>query len=88
MAHASVNLVVSCTVLIYALFVMKFLTAIFILFSTWLLITSSSDLQPSTAIANQLPDQLVSSQIRSKRVKLFLIHHNIDSVQDIDCINR
>ena len=38
-------------ILIYAPLVMKFLTAIFILFSTWLLIiiiTSTSDLQPSS----------------------------------------
>ena len=42
----------------------KILTAIFILLSTWLL-TSTSDLQPSTAIANQLPGHLVSTQIRT-----------------------
>ena len=39
--------------LIYAQFLMSFSTAIFIFLSTWLL-TSSGDLQPSTAIANQL----------------------------------
>ena len=37
----------------------------FIFLSTWLLITSTSDLQPNTAIANQLPGQLVSTQIRT-----------------------
>ena len=42
----------------------EILTAIFILFSTWLL-TSTCDLQPSTAIANQLPGHLVSTQIRT-----------------------
>ena len=38
----------------------EILNAIFILFSTWFLIiiiTSTSNLQPSTAIANQLPGQ-------------------------------
>ena len=49
----------------------EILTAIFILFSTWLLTTSTSDLQPSTVIANQLPGQLVSTQIRTIGVKLF-----------------
>ena len=39
----------------------EILTAVFILFSTWLLITSTSDLQPSTAIATQLRGQLVST---------------------------
>ena len=60
----------------------------FILFSTWwliIIITSTSDLQPSTAIAVQLPGQLVSSQIRTMGVKKILIHYSIDSVQDIDC---
>ena len=28
----------------------------------WIIITSTSDLQPSTAIANQLPVQLASTQ--------------------------
>ena len=67
---------------------MKFLTAIFILFSIWLYNYSISDLQSSTAIVNQLPGQLVSSQIRTIGVKLYLTHHNIDSIQDINCINR
>ena len=30
-----------------------------------IIITSTCDLQPSTAIANQLPGQLVSTQIRT-----------------------
>ena len=33
-----------------------------------MLITSTSDLQPSTAISNQLPGQLVSTQIKTKGV--------------------
>ena len=52
----------------------KILTAIFIFFSTWFvitIITSSGDLQPSTAIANQLPGQLVSTQIRTTRPNCF-----------------
>ena len=53
-----------------------------------IIMTSTSDLHPSTAIANQLPGQLVSSQITTMAVKLLLIHHSIDSVQDIDCVNR
>ena len=48
--------------LIYAQFLTSLSTAIFIFLSTWLL-TSSGDLQPSTAIANQLPGHLVSTQI-------------------------
>ena len=63
------------------------MTAIFILFTPWLLTTllaHSSDLQTSTAILNQLPGQLVSIQIRIYRVK---IHYSIDSSQHIDCIN-
>ena len=47
--------------LIDAQFLMSFSTAIFIFLSTWLLITSTSDLQPSMANANQLPGQLVST---------------------------
>ena len=39
------------------------------IFSTWLLITS--DLQPSTAIANQLPGHLVSTQIRTIGLNCF-----------------
>ena len=42
--------------LIYVQFLMSLLTTIFIFLSTWLL-TSTSDLQPSTAIANQLLGQ-------------------------------
>ena len=34
-------------------------------------ITSSSDLQPSTALANQLPGQLVSTQISTTRPNCF-----------------
>ena len=45
---------------------MKFLTTTFILFSTWLLITNTSDVQASTAFSNQLPGQLVSIQIKTK----------------------
>ena len=44
---------------------MSLLTTIFIFFDTWLLITSTSDLQPSTPTANQLPAQLVSTEIRT-----------------------
>ena len=49
--------------LIYAQFLTSFSTAIFIFLSTWLLIiiTSTSDLQPSTAIANQLLGKSVSA---------------------------
>ena len=47
----------------------KTLITIFILFSTWLL-TSTSDLQPHMVIANQLPGQLVSTQIELYRAKL------------------
>ena len=36
-----------------------------------IIITSSGDLQPSTAIANQLPGQLVSTQIRTTRPNCF-----------------
>ena len=52
-----------------------------------IIMTSTSDLQPSTAIANQLPGQLVYTQITAMGVKLLLIHHSIDSVRDIDCVN-
>ena len=36
-----------------------------------IIITSSSDLQPSTALANQLPSQLVSTQIKTTRPNCF-----------------
>ena len=36
-----------------------------------IIITSTSDLQPSTSIANQLPGQLVFTQIRTIGVKVF-----------------
>ena len=36
-----------------------------------IIITSSGDLQPSTALANQLPAQLVSTQIRTTRPNCF-----------------
>ena len=36
-----------------------------------IIITSSGDLQPSTALANQLPGQLVSTQIRTTRRNCF-----------------
>ena len=52
-----------------------------------IIITSSGDLQPSTAIANQLPGQLVSTQIRITGHKLFYIHHSIDGIQHRHCIN-
>ena len=45
---------------------MSLLTTVFIFLSTWLLIiTSTSDLQPSTPTANQLPGQLVSTVFRT-----------------------
>ena len=47
----------------------EILKTIFIFLSTWLLITS--DLQPSTAIANQLPGHLVSTQIRTIGLNCF-----------------
>ena len=36
-----------------------------------IIITSSSDLQPSTALVNQLPGQLVYTQIRTTRPNCF-----------------
>ena len=36
-----------------------------------IIITSSGDLQPSTALANLLPGQLVSTQIRTTRPNCF-----------------
>ena len=36
-----------------------------------IIITSTSDLQSSTAIVNQLPGQLVSTDIRTTGIKLF-----------------
>ena len=33
-------------------------------------ITSTSDLQPSTAIENQLPSQIVSTQIRTTGIQI------------------
>ena len=50
-----------------------------------IIITSTSDLRPSTAITNQLPDQSVSTQNRTIEVKPFKIHHFIDSAQHRDC---
>ena len=35
--------------------------------------TSTSDLQPSTAIVNRLPDQLVPTQIRTIGIKLIAL---------------
>ena len=72
-------LILNCTRLnylrlIYAQFLTSLLTAIFIFLSTWLLIiiiTSASDLQPSTAIANQLPGQLVYTQITTRGPNCF-----------------
>ena len=37
-----------------------------------IIITSTSELQPSTTIANQLPDHLVSTQIRSIGLNCFI----------------
>ena len=48
--------------------------------------TSASDLQPSTTIANQLFGPLVSTQVRTIGLKLFLIYPSINNVQDTDCI--
>ena len=51
----------------YAPFRDEILTAIFILFSTWLLIiiiTSTSDLQPSTAILNPSPGKSVLNKFK------------------------
>ena len=45
-----------------------------------------TDTQASTAIANQLPGQLVSTETRAIAIKL-LIHHCIDSAQHKDCKN-
>ena len=42
--------------------------------------TSTSDLQPSTAIANQLPDQLVPTQIRTIGIK-FIIALTVPSIK-------
>ena len=36
-----------------------------------IIITSTSDLQPSTAIVNELPGQLVSTDIKTAGIKLF-----------------
>ena len=58
--------------LIYAKFLTSFLTAVFTFLSTWLLIiTSTSDLQPRMVIANKLPGQLVSTQIRTRGPNCF-----------------
>ena len=65
---------------------MSLSTTIFIFLSTWLLITSTSDLQPSTVIANQLPGQLVSTEIKTIGCMLKLFHHCIDSAQHKNCI--
>ena len=48
---------------------------------------TTSDLQPSTAIANQLPDKLVFIQIELYKANLFQIHHSIDNVQQKDYMN-
>ena len=45
------------------------------------IITSTSDLQPSTAIANQLLGQLVSTQIRTTGPNCFKFHHSVDKAQ-------
>ena len=49
-----------------------------------LLLYSVSDLQPSAAISNQLPCQVVSAQIRTIGT---YIHHSIDSALHTDYIN-
>ena len=54
---------------------------------TELIIITTSDLQPSTAIGNQLPDKLVFIQIELYKANLFQIHHNIDNVQQKDYMN-
>ena len=38
---------------------MTVLTAIFIILSTWFIITSNDDIQQSTVVSNQLPSGLV-----------------------------
>ena len=53
---------------------------------TWVLIiiiniTSIRDLQPSTATTNQLPGQLISTQIRIRGPNCFKFHHSIDNTQ-------
>ena len=45
----------------------------------FIIITSTSDLQPSTAVANQLPGHLVSTQIRTIGLNCFIFIHSIDS---------
>ena len=52
-----------------------------------IIITSSGDLQPSTAIANQLPGQLVSTQIRTTRPNCFKLY-SIDNDHHKHCMNR
>ena len=52
-----------------------------------IIIITTSDLQPSTAIVNQLPDKVVFIQIELYRAKLFQIHHSIDNVQQKDYMN-
>ena len=42
-------------------------------------ITSTSDLQPSTVIANQLPGQLASTEIRTIGIKFIIA--SVDSAQ-------
>ena len=45
------------------------------------IITSTSDLQPSTATANQLPNQLVSTQIRPQgKIALNSLLYSTDSM--------
>ena len=49
------------------------------------IITSTSDLQPSTVISNQLPDQSASTQTGTMGGKIVLNSALHDSVQCRDC---
>ena len=52
-----------------------------------IIIITTSNLQPSTAIGNQLPDKLVFIQKELYKANLFQIHHSIDNVQQKDYMN-
>ena len=65
---------------------MNFMKLLFLLLGY---VTRTSDLQPSTAIAKQLPGHLVSTQIRTIGLNCFkFIIERIDSAQHKDCINN
>ena len=51
-----------------------------------IIITSTSDLQPSTPIVNQLPGQLVYTEIRTIHKKKFLNFHI--ALNDSDCLRH